>query len=154
MKIGKNVSNPMLIGAMELMKADPSTEHNQLLVGELMKANYLSPVFLTPMPQPDEEGNIRPDPQSKVEIPAWTASDGKSFSIAFTDKMELDKWKNEREFTPVVLSIEELSVLTLNKGKTLSGCVVNPCGLNIVIPRELMFALMRARLEASRKDRK
>ena len=80
----KNVWNPMLVGSMELLKAEPSPEHNQMLLSELMKADLLIPVVLTPMPESDAEGNIKPVGQTKMQFPVLSAPDGKNFFAVYT----------------------------------------------------------------------
>ena len=39
MEFNKQVSNPLLVGAMELMRAEPNAQHNNTLIVEIIKAN-------------------------------------------------------------------------------------------------------------------
>ena len=56
MEFNKNVSNPMLVGAIELMKAEDTPEHRSMFVDELVKAEFLSPAMVDPVPEEDGEG--------------------------------------------------------------------------------------------------
>ena len=50
MEQAKSITNPMLVGAIELMKAENTLEHRNLFIGEMIKAKFLAPVVLDPEP--------------------------------------------------------------------------------------------------------
>ena len=56
MEFNKPVSNPMMVGSIELLKAEDTPEHRQMFLEELQKAKFLAPVVIDPVPQPDEKG--------------------------------------------------------------------------------------------------
>ncbi len=146
MEFNKKVSNPMLIGAIELLKADPSLEHQQIFINEMMKASFLAPVKITPAPEEDEDGKIKVDERQKIQFPMLTAADGKHFFMAYTDKMELEKGRQrmegqEGELFETSVKMGEYIEMTLRPGSNSEGCVINPFGANIAIPREMMISL-------------
>ncbi len=158
MELNRNVENPMLIGTMELLRSDPSPEHKQLFVNEMVKARFLSPAMITPAPEVDEEGKGKLAPGCKIQFPMLTAPDGKHFFIAFTDKIEQKKWKEDGS-TIVTLTMDEYISMTLRPDSHSSGCVINPYGANLVISKELMVSLMASRtkkstLPAGKRDEK
>ena len=57
MEFNKSVSNPMLAGSIELVKAEDTPEHRNMFVTELTKAVLLSPVIVDPAPEEDDQGN-------------------------------------------------------------------------------------------------
>ena len=59
MEFNKPVSNPMMVGSIELLKAEDTPEHRQMFLEELQKAKFLAPVVIDPAPQPDEKGQVR-----------------------------------------------------------------------------------------------
>ena len=59
MEFNKPVSNPMMVGSIELLKAEDTPEHRQMFLEELQKAKFLAPVVIDPVPQPDEKGQVR-----------------------------------------------------------------------------------------------
>ena len=151
MEFNKNVSNPMLVGAIELMKAEPSQEHQNMLIAEMRKAKYLAPVVLTPEPDKDENGKITVAPGSKIQFPMLSAPDGKLFFMAFTDKPEYEKWNDAEGKNVCVLNFEELAAMLLRKdaqGNTCPalGFVINPFSANIVIPKEMAAGIMAAEM--------
>ena len=90
MEFNKSVSNPMLAGSIELVKAEDTPEHRNMFVTELTKAVLLSPVIVDPAPEEDDQGNYKPAPGSKVQFPMLSAPDGKRFFMAFTDRREYE----------------------------------------------------------------
>ncbi len=136
----------MLCGCIELMKADPTPEHNNMLLSEMMKSNFICPVIITPAPQTDAEGKMKMAPGSKVQFPMLSASDGKNFFMAFTDKMEYDKWKHEEGASFFAVNMDEYAGMILRKDAQAAGFVINPYSANIVIPREMLGAVMAAKI--------
>lgn len=146
MEFNKTVSNPMLVGAIEVMKAEDTPEHKNMFVNELMKAKFLAPAIITPDPEPDAEGNLKLTPENKIQFPMLTAPDGKNFFMAFTDKYELKKWKDEEDVRTFALTMDDFMGMTLRQGSQASGFVLNPYGSNIVVPKEMLASLMAARM--------
>lgn len=146
MEFNKTASNPMLVGAIELLKA----EHNKLFITELMKAKFLSPVKITPEPEKDENGNLKMTPENKPQFPMLTAHDGKHYFMAFTDKAEMKKWadatKQNRDIVPCILTMEEFCVMTLGRDSNAAGAVINPYDSNAIIPAEMMMQIMAPRI--------
>ena len=48
MEFNKPVSNPLLMGSIELMKAEDTPAHRNMFMGELAKAEFLSPAIIEP----------------------------------------------------------------------------------------------------------
>ena len=92
MEFNKTVSNPMLVGALELMKAEDTPAHRNMFMGELTKASFLTPAIIEPAPTEDAEGKLVLAPNSKVQFPMLNTPDGAKFFMAFTDAAEYGKW--------------------------------------------------------------
>ena len=151
MEFNKPVSNPMLVGAIELMKAEDTPDHRNMFLNEMMKAFFLAPAIVEPAPEPDKTGKVKLAAGSKVQFPMLTTKDGKRFFMAFTDWMELKKWKDEENQQTFALKFEDYAAMLLRKdaqGNTSPalGFVINPYGGNIVISKEMAAGLMAARL--------
>lgn len=156
MEFNKQVSNPMLIGAIELMKADRSQEHHNMLVNEILKAQFLTPATVDPVPVENEQESVKPGEGTKIQFPMLTAPDGKSFFVAFTDQMELDKWKREDNLQKVAMNFDDYVGLLFRQDargmeNPSAGFVINPFGCNIVMTKEMVKAIWEAR-EQARKD--
>lgn len=150
MEFNKPVSNPMLIGAIELMKAEASPEHRKMVSDEIVKAHFLSPAIVTPEPEPNAEGELRLAPGTQVQFPMLSANDGKQFFVAFTDTMEMSKWKSVEGQPTFSLTFDDYAGMLLkrdaqgNQGPA-AGFVVNPFGANIIVPKEMVAQYLAER---------
>ena len=158
MELQKNVSNPMLMGAIELMKADPSEEHKKMLFEEIMKADYLVPALIEPTPVADGEGRMRLSKEQKIAFPMLKTPDGRKFFAAFTDKMEYEKYQKDEKLSRLTMKMEEIGHVMLRGQTDATGCVINPGGCNIMVPKEMMQTILAAKFaalkQAAQKERK
>ncbi len=156
MEFNQNVSNPLLVGAMELVIAEDTPEHRKLFLGEMVNAKLLAPVDITPTPECNEAGELQVTPGSQLQFPMLSTKDGKYFLMAFTDKMELDKWKEKENPNTVTFAFGDYAGMLLGKDKQgnssiAQGFVINPFGANMVITKEMVIGLVAAR-EAVRME--
>lgn len=153
MEFNKPVSNPMLVGCFELLKAEDTVEHRNMLVNELQNAKLLAPALIEPAPEEDAEGNLKLIPGSKIQFPMLSAPDGKQFFMGFTDDMEYQKWVEQNRPLPTfALKFDDYVGMMLNKDAQGNPCpalgfVINPNGANLVVPREMIAGIMGARLK-------
>jgi len=157
MEFTKSVSNPLLMGAIELMKAEPTPEHRKMVSDEIVKAKFLCPVVMNPLPQPGPDGVVKPAPGTQMQFPMLTAPDGKQFFMAFTDSYELQKWKDHEDKQTVAASFDDYAGLLFKKDPKgqlppAIGFVINPFGANIVVPREMIAQYMAARAAQAQKN--
>lgn len=152
MEFNKTVSNPLLVGAMELLKAEDSPEHRNLFISEVVKAHFMAPAIITPAPEPNASGELRVAPGSQVQFPMLSTQDGKHFFMAFTDKMEYDKWKDSEGKNFFSITFDDLAAMMFRKdsqGKVSPslGFVINPFGANMIIPKETVASLFAAKMQ-------
>ena len=146
MEFNKPVSNPMMVGSIELLKAEDTPEHRQMFLEELQKAKFLAPVVIDPAPQPD----------AKVQFHMLSTEDGRKFFMAFTDWMELKKWKDEENQQTFAMNFDDYAGMLLRKdaqgnSSPALGFVINPFGGNIVVTREMVAGMIAAKLKAAGK---
>lgn len=147
MEINKPISNPMLVGAMELMNADDTPEHRNIFFGEVIKATFLAPVVIDPPPAADEQGMFKILPGSRIQFPMLQAPDGSQFFMAYTDWEELRKWKNEDNQQTFGLKLTDYADMLFGKdekGNTnpAAGFVINPFGANMAMTKELIASML------------
>lgn len=151
MKYNVTVSNPMLIGAIELMNAEPTKEHNKMVSRELVKAEFLSPATITPAPP---EGSTELIKGCQVSLPVLAAPDGKQFFMAYTDMSELEKWPDADGKQTVSMTFDDYVAMmckTEVEGKGgVDGFIVNPFGAKLVVPKELAKQFIIAKLAQER----
>ncbi len=155
MEYNKAVTNPMLVGAMELAKAENTPAHRQMVTSEMVKAKYITPAVVTPAPEPNEKGEALIESGTHVQLPVLAAPDGKQFFMAFTDMAELKKWKDEEGQQTVTMTFEEYAAMLFRKDSqgnmsTIAGFVINPFSMNVVVPREMVEQYVAARMAQER----
>ena len=148
MEYNKSVSNPLLMGAIQLMKAENTPEHKKMLSDEIVKAQYLTPATVTPVPEP---GETKLGPGSHVQLPVLAAPNGKQFFMAFTDMAELKKWKDEEGQQTLAMSFEDYGAMLFKKDdqgniSPVAGFVINPFGENIIVPKEMVAQYISAKM--------
>ncbi len=147
MEINQSISNPMLVGAMELLHADDTPEHRNIFLGEVMKATFLAPVVIDPPPVADEQGLFSISPGSQIQFPMLQAPDGKRFFMAYTDWEELRKWKNQHNRQTLGHCCVEYTGMLLRRDQTgntppAAGFVINPYGGNMAMTKELIASML------------
>lgn len=157
MEFNKTVSNPMLVGCIELMKEEDTPEHRNMFATELAKASFQAPAIIDPEPVADEEGNLTVRPGSRVQFPMLLTPDGKKFFMGFTDPGEYRKWVEKNEEMPIFsLKFEDYANMVLRRDAQGNECpalgvVINPMGANVIIPKEMIAGMMAARVAQVRQ---
>ena len=133
MEFNKPVSNPMMVGSIELLKAEDTPEHRQMFLDELQKAKFLSPVVIDPVPVPDENGRVTIARDAKVQFPMLSTEDGRKFFMAFTDWTELKRWRDEENQQTFAMNFDDYAGMLLRKDaqgniSPALGFVINPFG--------------------------
>ena len=143
MNFNQKVSNPMLVGTIELYKAENTPEHREMLEDEIVKATFLSPILIDPEPEKNESGGIIVKQGSKLQFPSLTAQNGARFFMAFTDRMELEKSGHKEDYHEAALNFADYMVMLFKNDpqNAYAGFVINPYGGNIVLPKDIVMAL-------------
>jgi hypothetical protein len=137
----KPVTNPMLVGAIELLRAEDTMEHRQMVMEEIMHATLLSPVEITPEPVPDENGIPRITPDHNIKVHMLTAG-GKNFFMAFTDLGELQKWQKAEKQNIFGFRFNDYLNMIQGAGDICSGLAINPSGNNLVLSKEMILNMI------------
>lgn len=148
MEFNKAVSNPMLVGCIQLMRDADTPDHRIMFAEELRKASLLTPALIKPAPVTDEEGNSKMLPGSQVNFPLLNSRDGKKFCMGFTDLVEYKYWA-VRNGTPPFFALQFQDYVNMifcedgqgNESPVL-GLVINPLSDNVVIPREMFTSMV------------
>lgn len=158
MEFNKPVSNPMLVGTIELLRAEDTPEHRNMFVTEMTKASFIAPALIDPEPVENAEGKLTIAGNSKIQFPMLSAPDGKKFFMAFTDASEYEKWQEKARPLPTfALKFDDYAAMLFHKngdGSTTQalGFVINPVGCNIIVPKEMVANIMAARVAAAKQQ--
>ncbi len=152
MEFNKPVSNPMLLGCIELIRDEDSQEHREMFVEEFSKALFVAPAMVNPAPVEDEEGNLKLSPQSQIQFPMLSTADGKKLYMAFTDTKEYEAWEAQNQKFPMfTLNMQDYANMLLRKDPMgnpypIAGIVVNPMSTNMIISKELLGTMMARKM--------
>lgn len=152
MEFNKPVSNPMLVGCIELLKAEDTPKYRSMFMTELQKSCLLAPVRIDPAPEEDEEGNLRIIPGSSIQFPMLLTKDGRKFFMGFTDDREYQLWVEKNQPCPTFsLVFDDYIGMMLRKdpeGNTsqAEGIVVNPFGSNMMVHKDMLAQVMAGRM--------
>lgn len=143
----KAINNPMLVGAMELLKSDNSTKHRDFFLQELLKAHLLTPATVTPSPEKDENGMVKLQPDSQIQVPMLSTRDGVRYFMAFTDMPEMKKWvKSLEEGQQIfVFGFQDFATMVKRTDSQCDGFAINPGGANIRVTRKMIETIQEAR---------
>lgn len=148
MTFDKQVENPLLIGAVEVMKKEPTVEHKQDFIEQMLRAQFMSPVIVTPEPVQNEEGEWQVSAENPgLQFPTVVNKEGdKQYFLAFTDKEEMDKWESVRGMHTYTCTFEDYFLMLLKRNETpsnipVSGFVINPKGCNLMVDKDMMINL-------------
>ncbi|MGN0401266.1 MAG: SseB family protein [Acetatifactor sp.] len=152
MEFNRAVSNPMLIGCIELIRDADTPEHRNMFISELTRASLQVPAIIDPEPVQDETGRLMLLPESKIQFPMLSTMDGKKYYMGFTDSVEYDKWVEKNKKLPFfAMQLSDFFRLLFGKDSQGNispalGLVVNPFGANVVIPREMLGDITMAKM--------
>ncbi len=151
MEFNKPVSNPLLVGAIELMKAEDTQRHRGMFVNEMLRAEFLAPVLITPAPEPDTNGKLVIGKGSNVQFPTLAVRDGRQLLMAFTDKMEFEKWRPGEEKYSFALTFDDYVSMLLRKDKQGNsspaiGVVINPFGCNLIVHKDMIANMVLTKM--------
>lgn len=142
----KAINNPMLVGAMELLKSENSTKHRDFFLQELLKAHLLTPATVTPKPERDENGMAKMQPDSQIQVPMLSTREGVRYFMAFTDIQEMKKWvKNLEEGQQLfVFGFHDFAGMVKRTDSQCDGFAINPGGANIRVTRKMIDTIQEA----------
>lgn len=136
-------NNPMLMGALELLRAENTQDHRNMVMQELLKAKFLCPVFVDPPLTANEEGVARAGADSKVNMLLITASDGNKFFMGYTDMEEVSKWTSQPKHQMIVFRFADYVQMLIKPECDVNGVVINPYDHNLVITKSMILDMLQ-----------
>lgn len=137
------VENPSLLGlSMEYAKFSQDMEYLNLLVGEIVHAHFITPIYLDKEPAPNGDGSCTFHSGATMGFLSLKDpnAEGKSLFPVFTDWGALSAWKNvfdeKHPAKTMIMRFPDCVALTRKAG---GGIVVNPFGpMSITLPDHLI----------------
>jgi len=133
------ISNPNLLTAIRLMRADSSKEPQ--FFEALHQAKLLCPVQVDTRSIPkNPDGSTVLNSDSPISLVGISDSSGAHYLMAFTDRNELAKWNQGRHQQTIIYTFDDYKAVLTSGDTPYQGVVLNPFGDNIVLGKALFSA--------------
>ena len=140
------VTNPELVAAIKSMKESNAKESQNQVINEVMKAHFISPVIISPVPGTLGDGSkVVLKEKTIIKFSVIENTVNQQFFLVFTDWEELGKWHKVENQQALILTFDDLAVMILNGKGNSDGFVINPYGENVVFNKTMIRALMDER---------
>lgn len=138
----KTINNPMLMGALELLRAENTQEHRNLVMQEILRARFLTPVVVEPPLVAGEDGVARAEADRTINLLLLKAADEKGYFMGYTDMEELKKWKAQTSHQVFALKFSDYVNMLLKPECEVNGVVINPFDHNLVITKDMILGML------------
>ena len=151
MLFNAKIENPLLIGAIEMMKASENPEKKEAVLEEIIKATFLCPATVSQPPLIGEDGEPYLPDECEIQQKMVQDAKGRPLLLAFTSQEEMDKWMSQRMIRDFVygfgmsfLEYVDLMMQKLPDGSRgpAQGFVIDPYGCNLVVDRDMVANIM------------
>lgn len=141
------VENPSLLGlSMEYAKFSKDMEYLNLLIGEIVHAHFITPLYMNQEPEKSGDGSCTLHSGQTMGFLSLKDPDteGKSLFPVFTDWGALSEWKNvfdeKHPARTLIVRFPDCTAITRKAG---DGIVINPFGpMSIVLPDRLIQSII------------
>jgi hypothetical protein len=127
------IKNPELKMAVQEWKENRNSVTEEKMFEALKKAQFIAPAIMEELPD-DVDLSDGKKYETKAKFMLVKDQKGNHFFPAFTEWLEVLKWNNDPETQTVVVTFENYCALLLNKNPEARGIVVDPKGMNLMIP--------------------
>lgn len=130
------VKNPQLVEAMAELKEKKTPAAEKAMIEELKNAQLIAPVIMDDVP---ENLDLSDGQQYKTQAKFMMLQqkNGTRYFPAFTEWLEVLKWRNDPEIKTVVMTLEQYVAIMARSGEA-AGLVINPTEQGVVLSREKM----------------
>lgn len=149
--VNKPVTNPELVIAIKTMKENNTKECQDNVINEVMKAHFISPVIISPVPEASSDiSEIVLKKNTTINFSIIENTANQQFFLAFTDWKELGKWHKGKNQQTLILTFDDLATMVLDKKGNSEGFVINPYGENIIFNKTIIRTLLEEKERRSK----
>lgn len=127
------IKNPELKQAVADWKENKTPLNEEKMFNVLKESKFIAPVIMDEIPD-DIDLSSGEKYETKAKFMLVKDNKGNHFFPAFTEWLEVLKWKNDPDTQPVVVTFDNYAALLLKKNPEARGIVVDPKGMNLMIP--------------------
>ena len=140
MKEDNAVINPALMLAISRMRENNTKETEQKMLMEAVRAKFLVPCDVI-IKEGTENAPKRDSTNTEFKFPMVQTEQGIRFFVAFTDGLEMGKWK-EGQQNAMVMGFDDLSGMVMRAGDKARGVVINPATTNLILSNAMLKVVM------------
>jgi hypothetical protein len=133
------VKNPDLVAAMADLKEKKTSAAENAMIEELKKAQLIAPVIMDDIPE-DIDLSDGQQYKTQAKFMMLQQKDGSRYFPAFTEWLEVLKWRKDPEIKTVVMTVEQY-VSIMARSNESAGLVINPTEQGMVLTRERLAAI-------------
>lgn len=134
-----NFNNEILREALERLREDNSDENLMKAASLLVDTKIMIPAKWDKEPEIDEKGQLHFAQDAKVMPMVVTNENGVKLFPFFTSVEEMKKLYGEKGVNCIVLGMVQYMPLLLSAKEEISGIVVDPCGVDMPFPTDLLM---------------
>lgn len=124
----KEIKNPELILAMQLLKKNNNDENMLKVLTEALKSQLILPV----------NGQL----EGKMQFHAVSGSDGKIYQVVYADSLSFNEAFGASNQNGLVANFMDLADLVINEKSKVNGFVINPGKEEIIFGQEMIQAIV------------
>lgn len=128
------VKNPQLVAAMAEFKETKTPAAEKAMIEELKNAKLIAPVIMDDIPENLDLSNGK-EYKAQAKFMMIQQKDGTKFFPAFTEWLEVLKWKNDPDCKTVVMTVKDYAMLVLRSNES-AGVVINPTEDGLLLDRK------------------
>ena len=144
------INNPVLVQAMDAMKADRNPKTESAFVNALKAGRFLVPADVNTVQaaQANPDGTVQLKDQPQIKFVLFSNPNGERFFPLFTDAAEINKWPDREKHQMAAITYSDLCEffkreMDKGEGKTdMTGIVINPYAQNIMVPADSMLKIL------------
>jgi hypothetical protein len=140
--VNKPITNPDLVAVIKEMKERNTKESQDKVINEVMKAHFISPVNISPVPaSSSDRGEVVLKEETTISFSIIENTANQQFFLAFTDWEELGKWNKCENQQTLIITFDDLTSMVLDEKGNSDGFVINPHAQNIVFDKAMISIL-------------
>lgn len=140
--VNKPVTNPSLVESLKNMNESNVKEKQDIVIDEVMKAHFITPVTISPSPLSSGDNNeVVLKENTTINFNIIENTNNQKFFLAFTDWDELRKWHNNETQQTLIITFDDLAAMILDEKGDSDGFVINPFGHNLIFNKSMILYL-------------
>ena len=128
------------LNSVQVLREVQTPESENHMYDELMQVKFLMPVVIHGELKEGADGKQILDEKTTFTFPSLATTKGDQYFMAFTSGEEMQKYPNKDRMHALTFTFDDYAKIII-QSEEIKGFVVDPYGMNIVYPKELVLSL-------------